>query len=401
MKEIRFLHIADLHLDSPFKGISAIPQRKWKEIRESTFNAFTNIMDYAVKSRPDFLLIAGDIYDGENRSLRAQHIFQKGMEALQLEGIPVFICYGNHDHLNGNWVRFQLPDNVHVFSEEVETKTINIKEKPVHITSFSYRERHVREAMHAYYPITNGQDFHIGMLHGSVEGNEEHDVYAPFRKSDLIEKGYDYWALGHIHKRQILHSDPSIVYPGNTQSRHRNEKGLKGFYEVTLSKEQRNLQFIPSSAFIFDELEVSCNGIVHANELLNRIEQSLNQFIEVNGNAIVELILTDISKETSELIQGSSKEEWLSLIQESFETNSAFIVVKDLHIHLPTAELKESTMLLEMMKEWETNDWKHVLIDLYRHPKGSKYLPTIDATFTSETLKEAELILSKVMTRGE
>lgn len=122
MTEVRFLHIADLHLDSPFKGISAIPKNRWQNIRESTFEAFTRIIEYAVENKPDFVLIVGDIYDGENRSLRAQHLFQKGMDALHTAGIPVFICYGNHDHLSGSWVRFQLPDNVYVFGEEVETK---------------------------------------------------------------------------------------------------------------------------------------------------------------------------------------------------------------------------------------------------------------------------------------
>ncbi|MFJ8066823.1 exonuclease SbcCD subunit D [Psychrobacillus sp. NPDC096426] len=401
MTEIRFLHIADLHLDSPFKGISSIPQSKWKDIRESTFKAFTNIMEYAVEKKPDFVLIVGDIYDGENRSLRAQHLFQKGMEMLQSEGIPVLICYGNHDHLSGNWVRFQLPDNVQVFGEEVETKTLEIRGDKIHISGFSYKERHVLEGMHSHYPTSNGQHIHIGMLHGSVEGNVEHDVYAPFRKNDLIAKGYDYWALGHIHKRQTLHNDPPIVYPGNTQSRHRNEKGLKGFYDVTLTNNNATLQFIHSSAFIYDVVEVSCEGIVHANELINCVEQSLNLYREANGNAIVELILTDITGETSELIQGSSKEEWLTLIQESLEMDHTFIIVKELHVNLPKKERKELNMLLEIMRDWNPSDWKYVLKDLYQHPKGSRYLPTIDELFTDETMQEAEQILSKVVTRGE
>ncbi|SES19830.1 DNA repair exonuclease [Psychrobacillus sp. OK032] len=399
MTEIRFLHIADLHLDSPFKGISSIPQSKWNDIRESTFNAFTNIVEYALENKPDFVLIVGDIYDGENRSLRAQHLFQKGMEALQSEGIPVFICYGNHDHLSGNWVRFQLPDNVQEFGGDVETKTLDIKGQKVNISGFSYKERHVLEGMHTYYPTANGQHIHIGMLHGSVEGNVEHDVYAPFQKNNLIAKGYDYWALGHIHKRQTLHDDPPIVYPGNTQSRHRNEKGLKGFYDVTLTKHNAMLRFIPSSAFLYDVVEVSCEGIVHANELIKHIELTLDHYRKTNGNALIELILTDITEETNELIQGSSKEEWLFLLQENLEMDSPFIIVKDLHITHPNKDRRELNMLLDIMKEWDSSDWKHVLKDLYRHPKGSRYLPTIDELFLNETLQEAEHLLSKVVTK--
>lgn len=395
MTEIRFLHIADLHLDSPFKGISSIPQNKWRDIRESTFNAFTNIIEYALENKPDFVLIVGDIYDGENRSLRAQALFQNGMESLQSVGIPVLICYGNHDHLSGNWVRFQLPDNVQVFGGEVETKSLNIKGQEIYISGFSYKERHVLEGMHRHYPTASGNHIHIGMLHGSVEGNVEHDVYAPFQKHELIAKGYDYWALGHIHKRQTLHNDPPIVYPGNTQSRHRNEKGLKGFYEVTLTKHHAVLQFIPSSAFIYDVVEVSCEGIVHANELIKHIELTLDHYRKINGNALIELILIDINEETNELIQGSSKEEWLLLLQESLEMESPFIIVKDLYIAHPKKDRKELNMLLERMSEWDSSDWKHVLKDLYRHPKGSRYLPIVDELFLNETFQEAEQLLSK------
>ena len=399
MKGIRFLHVADLHLDSPFKGISAIPQNRWRDIRESTFQAFTNIIDYALDSKPDFILIVGDIYDGENRSLRAQHLFQKGMEALLTEGIPVFICYGNHDHLSGNWVRFQLPENVQVFGEDVETKTLEVNGKKVHITGFSYKERHIREAKHVYYPVADGQDFHVGMLHGSVDGNNEHDVYAPFRKNDLLSKQYDYWALGHIHKREMLHDDPPIVYSGNTQSRHRKEKGMKGFYEVTLTKGQADLQFIPSSAFIYDEMEISCDGIIHANELIARIEESMITYSASNGNAIIELTLTNIGKDTEELLQSSTLEEWLSIIQESIRIENHFIIVQKLKFDLPQDALKEAAMIVQMIEEWSTSDWKHALKELYQHPKGSRYLDPIEKEFTEETIKEVEQLLTKVVAK--
>ncbi|MDF2065223.1 DNA repair exonuclease [Bacillus sp. Cr_A10] len=399
MTGVRFLHIADLHLDSPFKGLTSIPQNKLQDIRESTFKAFTNIINYAKASKPDFILIVGDIYDGENRSLRAQHLFQKGMEELSSVGIPVFICYGNHDHLSGNWVRFQLPDNVDVFGEEVDTKTLEVEGNKVHISGFSYKERHIRDAMHVHYPIANGLDFHIGMLHGSIEGNEEHDVYAPFRQADLISKGYDYWALGHIHKRQILSDDPPIVYPGNTQSRHRNEKGLKGFYEVSLTKGQANLQFIHSSAFIYDEVAVSCDGIIHANELIALIEVTLRDYIESNGSAIVDVMLTDITEDTEELLQSSTNEEWLQIIQESIRGEENFIVVQKLRIQMPKEIWSESSAIVQSIEQWNNADWKYALKELYQHPKGSRYLETISSEFVKETINEVEQLLSNVLAK--
>lgn len=399
MTGVRFLHIADLHLDSPFKGLTSIPQNKLQDIRESTFKAFTNIINYAKASKPDFILIVGDIYDGENRSLRAQHLFQKGMEELSSVGIPVFICYGNHDHLSGNWVRFQLPDNVDVFEKEVDTKTLEVEGNKVHISGFSYKERHIRDAMHVHYPIANGLDYHIGMLHGSIEGNEEHDVYAPFRQADLISKGYDYWALGHIHKRQILSDDPPIVYPGNTQSRHRNEKGLKGFYEVSLTKGQANLQFIHSSAFIYDEVAVSCDGIIHANELIARIEVTLRDYIESNGSAIVDVMLTDITEDTEELLQSSTNEEWLQIIQESIRGEENFIVVQKLRIQMPKEIWSESSAIVQSIEQWNNADWKYALKELYQHPKGSRYLETISSEFVKETINEVEQLLSNVLAK--
>ena len=400
MARIRFLHVADLHLDSPFKGISSIPKNRWKEIRESTFQAFQNMINYAVESKPDFVLIVGDIYDGEIRSLRAQHLFQKGMEALHVENIPVFICHGNHDHLSGSWVRFQLPENVHVFGGKVETKTLLIDAQKVYITGFSYKERHIQESMHSYYPHSNHDEIHIGMLHGSVEGNNEHDVYAPFRKSDLLEKGYQYWALGHIHKRQIIHSDPPIVYPGNTQSRHRNENGIKGFYEVSLFNNQADLQFVPSSAFIYDKLSIDCVDIIHANELITHIETELRNYSEIHGKAILELTLNGITDETIELLKSSSKEDWHVLIQESLEQANNFLIVKELYIETPIEKSPESTMLLSALDEWDTSQWKVALKELYQHSKGSRYLQPIDQEFIDEVLKEAELLVSKAIARG-
>ncbi|SFQ77364.1 DNA repair exonuclease SbcCD nuclease subunit [Psychrobacillus psychrotolerans] len=399
MARIRFLHVADLHLDSPFKGISSIPKKRWKEIRESTFQAFQNMINYAVENKPDFVLIVGDIYDGENRSLRAQHLFQQGMEALNVENILVYICHGNHDHLSGNWVRFQLPANVHVFGEKVETKTLLIREEKVHITGFSYKERHIQKAMHSYYPISNHEEIHIGMLHGSVEGNKEHDVYAPFRKSDLLEKGYHYWALGHIHKRQIIHSEPPIVYPGNTQSRHRNESGIKGFYEVSLLNTQADLQFVPSSAFIYDKLSIDCADIIHANELIIHIETALRNYSEIHGKAILELTLNGMTDETIELLKSSNKEEWHVLIQESLEQVNNFLIINELYIETPIEKSPESTMLLSSLNEWDTSEWKLALKELYQHSRGSRYLQPLDQGFMDDVVKEAESLVLEAIAR--
>ena len=288
MSIIRFIHTADLHLDSPFKGMTGMPADRLNSLRDSTFAAFNKLIEHAVKTRPDFILIAGDIYDGEDRSLRTQMKFREGMIKLDAAGIPVFISHGNHDHLSGRWTRFELPSNVHVFDENVKAARISVNGQDIVIHGFSYKERHIREKVIDHYPVAeNHEVFNIGMLHGSFAGDETHAVYAPFTKNELLSKHYDYWALGHIHLRQQLNESPPIVYPGNLQGRHRNESGIKGFYEVELSKIGASLHFVPASAIVFDRLEVTCSGISHANEWLELCKKALDTFKSANGAGIV------------------------------------------------------------------------------------------------------------------
>ncbi|WHT49432.1 DNA repair exonuclease [Sporosarcina thermotolerans] len=127
MSTIRFIHAADLHLDSPFKGMTGLPPKRLNELRESTFTAFNRLIDHALQTHPDFILIVGDLYDGEDRSLRAQQKFREGMERLNEAEIPVFITYGNHDHLGGNWTRFEMPPNVFEFKENIEEVSLSVR----------------------------------------------------------------------------------------------------------------------------------------------------------------------------------------------------------------------------------------------------------------------------------
>lgn len=395
MSMIRFIHTADLHLDSPFKGMIGLPAGRLNRLRESTFTAFTNLINHALETKPDFVLIAGDIYDGEDRSLRAQMKFHEGMEKLHTASIPVFVSHGNHDHLGGRWTRFDLPPNVHVFTGDVEKKQFHVNGQDVAIYSFSYRERHVRDKMIERYPVVENHDgFHIGMLHGSLAEDETHAVYAPFTKNELLAKQYDYWALGHIHLRQHLHEHPSIVYPGNLQGRHRNERGLKGFYEVELTKTDTSFQFIPTSAIVFDSINVSCAGIRHANEWLVACTEALDAFRSEYGAGIVELVMTDIDSEVTELFGQSTMEEWLDVLRDTVRESEPFVWVRKMLISKQTNFSVSSGALtqsvLGMIDEWTENEWKDVLKDVYQHVRGGKYLEllagdTIDEIKTGAT----------------
>ncbi len=398
MSTIRFIHTADLHLDSPFKGMTGLPMERLKDLRESTFKAFANLVTYALNTKPDFVLIAGDIYDGEDRSLRAQMKFHEGMEKLNEAGIPVFISHGNHDHLAGRWTRFELPPNVHVFQERVEEAQLNVNGQAVSIYSFSYKERHVRERKIEEYPMAQDQEaLHIGMLHGSLAGDETHAVYAPFTKSDVLAKHYDYWALGHIHLRQQLHEQPPIVYPGNLQGRHRNERGVKGFYEVTLSKVSAALHFIPASSIVFERLEVSCKGISHANEWLVACREVLESFASQYGAAIVELVMLDIDSGTAELFRQSTEQEWLEVLRDAIGNGEPFVWVQKLSFAQSATPITALGTLgqsvIGRIDGWQADDWKDVLKELYQHTQGVKYLDILQTDDIEEVKAAARALI--------
>jgi DNA repair exonuclease SbcCD nuclease subunit len=382
MTSIRFFHVADLHLGSPFKGITSMPDHQLKTLRNSTFDAFQTLIQSAVQEKPDFILVVGDIYDGEDRSLRAQHKFQQGMEVLNDHQIPVFICHGNHDHLGGKWTRFHLPSNVHVFQKKTEKVHIQIRQQDIYISGFSYKERHVKESMISSYSEANDKEaIHIGMLHGSLAGDKTHDVYAPFTKDELISKNYDYWALGHIHKRQVLHMEPPIVYSGNIQSRHRNEKGPKGFYEVTLTKGDAQLTFIPTSAIIYDQVICPCNDIVHANEWFEAIEVAIEQFRSKYGAGVLEVKLTEVNANTLAMLDGTPMDEWLSMVRETQEMRDPLIWVQSISMETSKTIDMESSGLTEnvisVMGNWDTKDWKEIVSDVYQHPRMSRFMETL------------------------
>lgn len=395
MEAIRFLHTADLHLDSPFKGMAAGPN-ELARLQQSTFSAFDRFIDYAVKVRPDFIVIVGDLYDGEDRSLRAQIRFQQGMQRLYEKEIPVFITYGNHDHLAGSWTRVSFPANVQTFSEEVEQKQLTIRGEKVFLHGFSYPQRHVTEPMIADYPVASDEGIHIGLLHGSVAGDAEHAVYAPFTVSELQEKNYHYWALGHIHKRQQLAEDPPVVYPGNLQGRHRKEQGIKGFYDVSITRGKTSLNFVRTSDIVFSRLTVSCEGIDYADDWVTRCQETIDRFIAESGSAVVELIMEDTEGLAGDLQRASSEWEWLDILREQYSGIEPFVWITS--IDWPAVSNEElPAALLEPVEQtlasWPADEWQGLVKDLYSHRAG-RYLESLTANDMEQLKQQTAALLA-------
>lgn len=229
---MRFLHAADIHLDSPLRGLERYEGAPVEAIRLSTRRAFENLINLALAEDVAFVLIAGDLYDGDWEDYNTGLYFCAQVARLQKRNIPVFLIAGNHDAESRMTRRLDLPKNVHLFPSQ-QPSTIRLEELRVAIHGQSFAQQAVELNLAEKYPPPVSGYLNIGMLHTSATGRAGHAPYAPCRIEDLLARGYDYWALGHVHNREILHADPPIVFPGNIQGRHIREVGPKGCTLVT------------------------------------------------------------------------------------------------------------------------------------------------------------------------
>ena len=229
----RFIHAADIHLDSPLKGLESHEDAPVDEIRGATRRAFENLIDLAIEEEVAFVLIAGDLYDGDWKDYNTGLFFVTQMSRLGKAGIKAFIISGNHDAANQITRTMPLPDNVTLFSHK-KPRSEKLDHLDVIIHGQSYASRAVTENLVSQFPQHDPNYFNIGLLHTSLTGREGHEDYAPCTLDDLKSKGYDYWALGHIHKREVVSEDPWIIFPGNIQGKHIKETGAKGATLVTV-----------------------------------------------------------------------------------------------------------------------------------------------------------------------
>ncbi len=229
----RFIHTADIHLDSPLKGLEAHEDAPVEEIRGATRRAFDNLIDLAIEEEVVFVLIAGDLYDGDWKDYNTGLYFAGRMGRLDKAGIKVFIVSGNHDAASNTTRAMPLPDNVTIFTHK-KPEFIKLDGLGVIIHGQSYPTKVTTENLAAGYPQRDAEYFNIGLLHTSLTGRENHENYAPCSLDELKSKGYDYWALGHVHKREIVSEDPKVIFPGNIQGRKINESGSKGATLVTV-----------------------------------------------------------------------------------------------------------------------------------------------------------------------
>jgi len=259
MESLRFIHAADLHLDSPFRGLANTSTKLRDELQAATLGAFARVVDHTIESNADFLLLAGDLYDSKDRSLRALVAFRRQMERLAERDISVYIVHGNHDPLNGWGSEFQLPPNVTTFTGKPATEPVIRRGKEIaRVTGISYARERVTENLASSMKPDSDSPYSVGLLHANVAGQTGHADYAPVTLDELSSSGFDYWALGHVHTRSILAQEPAtVVYPGNPQGRNPREPGPRGCLQVDINRNgDAHLSFVETNLARWTHLEI-------------------------------------------------------------------------------------------------------------------------------------------------
>ncbi|MCP2132603.1 metallophosphoesterase family protein [Bradyrhizobium ottawaense] len=280
MPSFRFIHTGDIHLDSPLKGLAGQQGAAAERIRTATRTAFENLISHAIDDAVDFVVIAGDLYDGDWRDYQTGLFFVQQMGRLSQAKIPVYLIYGNHDAESLITRKLTLPSNVSVFSAR-KAETFRLKHLDVALHGQSFRQRDITDNLVPAYPPPIARCFNIGVLHTALGGMPGHANYAPCAIEDLVNKGYGYWALAHVHQAAVLHERPHVVFCGNLQGRHIRETGAKGASLVTVEDGQvTEITPLHVDCVRWIQLPVAveqCRAVV---DVVDRIRQAIEEAVE-------------------------------------------------------------------------------------------------------------------------
>ncbi len=278
MSRWRFVHAADLHLDSPFVGLQDLQPDLARELTEATFASLKRIVDLCLESRAEFLLLAGDLFDQPQGSLRAQLLLRRELERLEAAGLETFIVHGNHDHLGSRAVTLDWPRSVTVFSARQPEMAEVRRQGATLARIFGLSHFGPAEAanLSERFPPAGQGPFAVGLLHANLEGNPEHDDYAPCTLTDLSRVSYDYWALGHIHQPGVRKTtQPAVVYAGNPQGRHLKEAGPRGCYLVEVDGHLPRVQFQATAPIDWEEVPVDLSGLEKVDQVLAALQSEV------------------------------------------------------------------------------------------------------------------------------
>jgi len=298
-KLVKFIHAADIHLDSPLTGLSAYADAPVEMLRTATRDAFTNLVNEAIEQPVDFMVIAGDLYDGTWKDHNTGIFFCKEMGRLKKADIPVYLLFGNHDAESEMTKKLQLPENVFTFDSR-KPSTFCLEDLKVALHGRSFKEKETLENLSTGYPAPLPGMFNIGVLHTALEGNAAHATYAPCSLDELHAKGYHYWALGHVHEHQIWTGASTVVFPGNLQGRHIRETGPRGAVIVTVDEHGiQDIKRLFVDVLRWHNLEVDvteCNSLF---EVVHAIRKKLEDMVDKSLSTIPTAVRITVTGKTS------------------------------------------------------------------------------------------------------
>ena len=311
---MKFLHAADIHLDSPLRGLERYEGAPVEKIRLASRQALENLVFLAIDKKVDFVLLAGDTFDGDGKDWNTALFFVKQMGRLAEVNIPVLMISGNHDAVSKMTRSVHLPRNVTLLGTK-KCETVRLDELQVAVHGQSFQNAAVPENMVPGYPSAVKGWFNIGLLHTSLDcAGGEHDRYAPCKPAELEGKEYHYWALGHIHKREVKKGN--VVYSGNIQGRHIKESGPKGCLLVNVENwSEPQLEFQPLDVFRWEHCQVDAAGASDGDELIVRFQKQAAQFSELHEGMPLGLRVTFRGRCTAHSELARSPDRWMNLIR--------------------------------------------------------------------------------------
>ncbi|MBN1192364.1 MAG: DNA repair exonuclease [Coriobacteriia bacterium] len=278
-ESVRFVHAADLHLDAPFKGVDATDARVREALVASTYEALDALVSVCIEHDADFLVVAGDVYNSSEKSLRAEFAFRDACVRLTDAGIAVFVACGNHDPASGRSAGLTMPHGVHVFSEnEVERVLFEREGRPIcALYGRSFRTAAEKANLAEGFERRAEDSLAIGVLHANVGGRVDHEPYAPCSLEDLRAAKMDYWALGHIHKPEVLSNDSAVAYSGCTQGLNPNESGLRGCQVVSLEPGSATAEFVPTSSVVWERVTVDAESLESIEDVVGALGSAVDE----------------------------------------------------------------------------------------------------------------------------
>lgn len=415
----KFLHAADLHLDSPLRGLQRYEGAPVDEIRGAPRRALENLVELAVAEQVAFVVIAGDVYDGDWPDYNTGLFFVKQMQKLRNAEIRVFLIKGNHDAENRMTSSLMLPKGVHQFAAD-QAKTVTLPELNIALHGQSFATQAVTENLALDYPAAKPGMLNLGILH-TCATSSEHERYAPCSIEDLRLKGYDYWALGHVHQRQTLwEADPWIGFPGNPQGRHIRETGPKGCLLVTVDEQQRfTPEFRELDVLRWELATIDVTDMESEIEVYDAISDKLRFLLSQTGGRLLatRVELQGVTPLHRELL-GQRQTYMQEVRNRALQVGNGEIWVEQLKVHttdvaerpeqteVPEAALEEVQRLFadarQQGTDWEgcSDDWSKLAGKLPEELRQQVF-PVKDPEWLQERLAEAEALLMSQLLRQE